>query len=816
MNVFSEFAPLYFKHGLPVIPVRGKAPVLQGWSRFCSEKPSEAEFSTWLNQYGYCGIGLPLGPASGLIAIDVDTDVELYKGLIDKELPPSPWKRVGAKGYVKIYRYNGENKQMLFEKNDQQGKKPFLELLSLGQQIVVPPSIHPTTGLPYEANCDLFDVLNDIGTLPSDFMQRLHDRFIAAGVEVSFTSASGPKSRVRMSEYVAAGGRDVLMTQLAGELAQDIQRGTKTFGDAIAFIDTWNRNVVERKQGDEIDPNKALQNLVKFLKRDVASGKRLPEGWDGGLIEEAIIHLGIAELREGPVVRKVESIANDFSNQLEADTPITDVIETLLNDLALSDSPGSLRETALLKQAAQTSRGVYTAADLKRDLKARRERLNEAADVAVAEDGHSALAQMMLNVMDAVEPAPYADGSLWDFDGEKYSKYGFDRLMLEIGNRFGGQELVKKTSDFKQVAAFVLVKAKEQVSLGQRPALVRAPVVNFRNGVLTEELELRPHSRQYGAHYVLDVEYDPLAADKCPMWLEMLRGYWGEDVDYEDKVHALRQAIAVSLFGVATRYERCFMLCGEGHNGKSTILKILEGLFPPELRSALALEDFDSRFGPVSLDGKLLNIAQEIKENAVINDKKLKEIISGNEMEVEQKGQPRYPLKPRAAHWFGMNNIPRVDETSRGFLRRLLMFEFTKEVSAGAKILELDQLVLRQERQAIICWAVSAIKGMRDFTIPASHEKLLNQFVARNNSILAWIRNSIMNQKMVIDQKAPFIAEDSVYATYRSWCGMSATSPARLDRFQRDMERAAREYGFKVAMGEPEKNQLPGYQGLKI
>jgi putative DNA primase/helicase len=37
------------------------------------------------------------------------------------------------------------------------------------RMIMLPPSIHPQTGQPYRANCDLLDVLDDLPSLPEDF-----------------------------------------------------------------------------------------------------------------------------------------------------------------------------------------------------------------------------------------------------------------------------------------------------------------------------------------------------------------------------------------------------------------------------------------------------------------------------------------------------------------------------------------------------------------------------------------------------------------------------------------------------------------------
>jgi hypothetical protein len=117
--------------------------------------PTAEEQEQWLALYPDGNIGLPLGPCSNLMAIDIDSDDPRVIAAIEKTLPPTPWWRVGKKGKMLIYRYNGERTRRIRDQND----KTIVEILSRGTQIVIPPSIHPDTGKAYWSNCELVDVL---------------------------------------------------------------------------------------------------------------------------------------------------------------------------------------------------------------------------------------------------------------------------------------------------------------------------------------------------------------------------------------------------------------------------------------------------------------------------------------------------------------------------------------------------------------------------------------------------------------------------------------------------------------------------------
>src|SRR4051794_40786856 len=108
--LFAVHAKAYWEAGLPAIPLhwQEKRPILNSWQTYGERFPTTDEMVQWLDRFPWGNIGLPLGPCSGVVAIDIDTpDANLQK-LITDLCPPSPWHRVGAKGAVMAFRFNGE------------------------------------------------------------------------------------------------------------------------------------------------------------------------------------------------------------------------------------------------------------------------------------------------------------------------------------------------------------------------------------------------------------------------------------------------------------------------------------------------------------------------------------------------------------------------------------------------------------------------------------------------------------------------------------------------------------------------------------
>lgn len=184
MGPFAEAAHRLWSAGLPVVPLHrwdatnghgkkiGKAVAVQGWPRYCRNLPTGTELRAWRTAFPTGNIGLALGPASGLVAIDIDTDDPGVEAAVIRLLGASPWRRVGRKGCVLLYPHtDGLASCSVPVPGGGQ-----IDVLADGRQVVLPPSIHPDTGNPYAANADLVDVLDAVRRcppVPKDIKARL-------------------------------------------------------------------------------------------------------------------------------------------------------------------------------------------------------------------------------------------------------------------------------------------------------------------------------------------------------------------------------------------------------------------------------------------------------------------------------------------------------------------------------------------------------------------------------------------------------------------------------------------------------------------
>jgi Bifunctional DNA primase/polymerase, N-terminal len=139
------------------------------WDRYAERVPSQLELETWVKWSG-AGVCLVLGGEHALVAVDIDTTDHEVIAAVESVLSPSPVQRVGSKGYAAIYRGPGV-KDTKFQING----KNAVEILARGRQVVIPPSVHPSTHKPYVWIGDALDryTPDSLPLLPDDITERI-------------------------------------------------------------------------------------------------------------------------------------------------------------------------------------------------------------------------------------------------------------------------------------------------------------------------------------------------------------------------------------------------------------------------------------------------------------------------------------------------------------------------------------------------------------------------------------------------------------------------------------------------------------------
>lgn len=742
MSIFRDNAAFYWNAGIPVIPLKrwnspgkgaGKAPILNEWTQYGENMPSEAMRQHWVATYPDSNIGLPFGEASGLCAIDIDTEDDTLVKAIVEALPKSPWVRVGKKGMGLIFKWQGQRNFKLRNSENES----IVEFLGKGNQMVMPPSIHPDTGKPYTANKNLWEILDKVPLLPLDVEKLLRDALGFKGISLAQTGRSAPL------DVVPQGERDIQMVRHAGYLSRVVlgidKRAKFTLAEGIKHMATWVEDFTTKTAGDDMDPDKGVAKLIEFLLKDVESGRTLPNGWDEGLTKEQKAHPSIKTMIEKNAVQRwtlgkaVDWIQAKAEANLDTDG-IIQAVHELIDNVARDEQFTEFEFNALIPDLQRAAKPLtLTKPDLKMAFKeARKGDKEEAGD-------HEAIARQVVEELQRGGELVYDHSQLWQWGGAHFQKKDRKDIYMSVAEGVKGNMLARRHNDYEAITKTVETMVRGELVKELEPG------VNFANGFLDTNLVLHDHSPKYGKTFTMPFDYIPERAGEAHKWLAYLEQAWGDDDDYAEKVMALQEAFAATMFGLAPIYQRAFLLHGKPKTGKSQALEVLQAIMPEDSRCSIPPSKWGERFQVANMVNKTLNVCGELPEDAVINGEKFKMIVGGEQISDEFKGVDLFHFRPVAAHWFASNHLPRSRDTSGGFSRRWLIFDFSKVVEDADRVVDYWRVLVSEEREAIAAWAVQGLKRLqqqKEYTLPASHVMRLNQVVRANNSVAAFLQSS--------------------------------------------------------------------------
>jgi putative DNA primase/helicase len=287
--------------------------------------------------------------------------------------------------------------------------------------------------------------------------------------------------------------------------------------------------------------------------------------------------------------------------------------------------------------------------------------------------------------------------------------------------------------------------------------------LTLKNGLydLNEE-KLIPHDPNIFTTNLLPYEYDPAA--KCPLWEKYLNEVLLED---QDTVTFVQQAVGYSfLKDIPTA--ALFLLIGEGSNGKSVFVNNIQNLFGDENVSNVNLNQLSNEYYTLELFGKMVNLSSESSHKKKIDTELIKAAVAGDWISGRIPYKPPTKFKPYAKHFLSLNTIPKNDDLTHGWERRIYPIEFNRKFSKKEADVHLTNK-LKQELSGIFNWALEGYKSLKNsdyiFIESASIDKAKENYKNQSNSVFDFISRTLNsgNQDDIVLLK-------DLYEKYKWFC----------------------------------------------
>jgi len=247
----------------------------------------------------------------------------------------------------------------------------------------------------------------------------------------------------------------------------------------------------------------------------------------------------------------------------------------------------------------------------------------------------------------------------------------------------------------------------------------------------------------------------------CPRWHRFL----DEIYERDEERKALLQEWAGYLLTPDTQYHKFMVLEGEGANGKSVVLEVMEALVGSENTSHVPVEVFGDRFQLAQTVNKLLNIAPEVNESAKLNEGAIKQFTAGDVMYVDRKHVEGIDVKPTARLMMATNNRPPIADRSDGMWRRMLFVPHRLNVRPAEQNPHLAA-ELKQELPGILNWALEGrrrLTSRRVFTEPKVSREALAEYRSESNPARGFLADQC------VSRATASVSVSDLYVAYRVW-----------------------------------------------
>lgn len=262
----------------------------------------------------------------------------------------------------------------------------------------------------------------------------------------------------------------------------------------------------------------------------------------------------------------------------------------------------------------------------------------------------------------------------------------------------------------------------------------------------------------------IPVKYDPDAT--CPY----IKNFFHDLVAKED-VKILQEMFGYCLwkdYPIA----KAFMLVGNGANGKSTLLNLLERLIGKRNIATPSLQELvNNKFSKVRLYGKLANIHADLSNKKLEQTGSFKMLTGDDIIEGEQKWvQETLDFYNHAKLIYSANELPKTDDRTDAFFRRWIIIDFPNHFAENDPKTDpniLQKITTEEEMSGLLNWAIEGLKRVLEnesFSHSDSRDNIKNKWFIQSDSLRAFVSMCLTNDPDGV------IPKKDLQSAYEAFC----------------------------------------------
>lgn len=239
-------------------------------------------------------------------------------------------------------------------------------------------------------------------------------------------------------------------------------------------------------------------------------------------------------------------------------------------------------------------------------------------------------------------------------------------------------------------------------------------------------------------------------------------------------------------------WQKTFFIFGLGGNGKGTYFTLLTEIFGADKVEFKTWQDLGTPTGRASIIDKLIVLCNDINNTYIKEPQALKTLISCEPQTIRFLYQNPFTAVFKGKIISSGNAIPRVNDTSHGWQRRLILIPFDADFRKSPDVNMSNKLTSEPVIEYIICEAIARLpKVLKEgFETPSRVNALIEEYRLENNHVALFLKEYGNNFKGKENGKVL----DTIYHTYyTNFCYDNGHKPLSKNVFAK----RAKEAGLK-------------------
>lgn len=241
---------------------------------------------------------------------------------------------------------------------------------------------------------------------------------------------------------------------------------------------------------------------------------------------------------------------------------------------------------------------------------------------------------------------------------------------------------------------------------------------------------------------------------------------WVHELTDDPQVEQLIWQIIGAVIRPNVRWDKVVMpYSTKGNNGKGTLCRLLRNLCGEGNYTSIAINDMSKNFRLSPLLHVSAVIVDENNVTGYLDDAStFKALITGDQVQIEEKYKAPVDFRFSGLMVQCVNFLPRVNDKTSSFYRRILMVPFEKCFTGAERKYIKDDYLNRQEvLEYVLCKVLEKIPSYYEFDVPDACTRLLDDYKTFNDPVRQFA------EEMLPELKWQLVPNKFLYDLFKAW-----------------------------------------------